>query len=100
MGPDRVSLLVLLAAAAIGSTGVSARPADAPGPKPRGFSSEIVESLRASVQDRLSIARFSTFDQDHNRDNKQELSKEELTQFFNFPNFMNAYCYRGYWRNC
>jgi hypothetical protein len=95
MGSERYPLLLLLAAIAIHGPVV---PAQASVPMPRtpfGVAGDVVGKLRVSVQDRLATMRLSIPGLQDNRD-----AKQQLAQWFNFPNFFNQGCFRGYWRNC
>jgi hypothetical protein len=91
MGSERYPLLLLLATVAV-KVSVGAVHAGSPTPSERAG---IVGALRASVQNRVASLRFSNPDPPATRELAQQLA-----QWFNFPNFLNQNCFRGYWRNC
>jgi hypothetical protein len=95
MGSDRYPLLLLLATMAVQVPAASAAGTTLPSGEPPGVIAEVVEVLRASVQERLSAVGLSA-------DGLQDSSemRRQLAQWYNFPNFFNQNCFRGYWRNC
>jgi hypothetical protein len=95
MSSNRISLLALLAAAGMGCAGVDAHPAAISDVSITSTPAEIIASLRASVQERYD----SVLGRRPEGIGVDEI-RRHMAQFFNFPNFGNMYCFRGYWRNC
>ena len=94
MGSERYPLLLLLAMMAVHGPVVPADANALPPGEMLGVGSAVVELLRASVQERLSAVELSKHGQ-------QDIEvKRQLAQWYNFPNFNNANCTRGSWKNC
>jgi hypothetical protein len=97
MSPEGPTLLLLLAAAALGSTALPTR-ATASVESAQQDGGDVMAALRASVQQRLSAAGMVIADP-HAPPPPQGT---QSAQFFNFPNFPNYFrnCFSSSWRNC
>jgi len=93
MGAERYPLLLLLASIAASAPGVSATGVKAAVAELPGAQADIVRRLHSAVQDRLmpTLGAGTETIQDAER---------QLAQWYNFPNFFNQGCIRGYWKNC
>jgi hypothetical protein len=95
MGVERYPLLLLLATIAVHGPTASVYARSPMFGEPADVTSDVVGTLRASVQDRIATVQLSIPAPEDNNG-----LKKRLAQWFNFPNFFNQGCFRGYWRNC
>jgi hypothetical protein len=95
MSSNRISLLALLAAASVGCAGAGAHSAAFFDLSAGAAPADVIGSLRASVQERFNSA-VGNLPEGVRIDDV----RWQMAQFFNFPNFSNAFCFRGNWRNC
>jgi hypothetical protein len=94
MRSERYPLLLLLAAMAVHGPAMSTQAVVPSSGERSAVADDVVELLRTSVQERLSSLQSSGQELQDNE------VRQQLAQWYNFPNFNNQNCIRGNWKNC